>query len=627
MCGICGIIGGAGEREETLERMMQALKHRGPDGGDAYLSRKAALGFRRLSIIDPDQGMQPMYNETGSRVLVFNGEIYNYRELREELRQKGHVFRSASDSEVLLHGYEEYGIGLLHRLRGMFAFAVWDQEREELFAARDFFGIKPFYYRTADSALVFASEIKSILEYPGCGRQLNEAALEQYLSFQYSVLPETFFQGIYQLPPGHFLTFRDGELRVTPYFHPELQSARRRSGKECAAEVLQTLRESVERHLVSDVKVGSFLSGGVDSGLLAVLSGCEETFTVGFQGQGERYDESVLAGELAEKLRIENHCKYITKEEFWEALPQAVYYLEEPLGDASAIALWFLAREASGKVKTVLSGEGSDELFGGYNIYLEPDMLRYIQWLPENFRKRAAALIGRIPGQFKGKGYLTRGAQSLRQRYIGNAYIFHPEEKRLLLKREPGEEPGELLSSLYDSVRQLEEADQMQSVDLNFWLPGDILKKADRMGMAHSLEVRVPYLDRDVYEVARRLPHRMKFRHGVTKYALRKAAESVLPKEISNRRKLGFPIPIRNWLREEDCCRLVREAFCGEAAERYFRKDYLLQLLEEHREGKADHSRKLWTVYSFLLWHRIYFEGGSEAWSGKEERRTIKSGF
>lgn len=618
MCGICGIIGKAVGKEEVLERMMEIMKHRGPDGGEAYLSGKAALGFRRLSIIDLKQGMQPMYNETGSRVLVFNGEIYNYRELREILLGKGHVFRSTSDSEVLLHGYEEYGTKMLPKLRGMFSFAVWDEEREELFAARDFFGIKPFYYTVVDHVLVFASEIKSILEYPGYRREVNEEALEQYLSFQYSVLPETFFHGIYQLLPGHYLYLKNGILRVVRYFEPELCPGTGGKGGQCARDVLQSIERSVDRHLVSDVRVGCFLSGGVDSGLLAAVSGCDEAYTVGFQNEGGLYDETGYAEKLAEELSIRNCCKYIGKEEFWTALPEVVWYLDEPLGDASAVALWFLAKEASERVKVVLSGEGSDELFGGYNIYLEPDMLKYIQWLPEGVRKRAAALAEQIPGHPKGKGYLARGAMTLRQRYIGNAYIFHQKEKERLLKHWTVMSPQELLAPLYDRIGYLEDSDQMQSIDLFCWLPGDILKKADRMGMAHSLEIRVPFVDLDVYETARQLPHGMKFRHGVTKYALRKAAGSILPKQVSARKKRGFPVPIRNWLREEDWYLQIRRAFMGEAAAAYFHRDCLLALLEEHRMGKADHSRKIWTVYSFLLWHRVYFEGELSGWKRSE---------
>lgn len=611
MCGICGFVGNTVEKRQVLERMMRVIRHRGPDGSDTYFSGKAALGFQRLSIIDLDQGMQPMYNEDGSKALVFNGEIYNYQALQEELIRKKHIFRSLSDSEVLLHGYEEYDTGLIEKLRGMFSFAIWDEEKEELFAARDFFGIKPFYYAVVDHVLVFASEIKSILEYPGYRRKVNEEALEQYLSFQYSVLPETFFQGIYQLLPGHYLTYKGQKLQVVQYFKTELLPARKGKQKEKVREVQQVMKQSVERHLVSDVKVGSFLSGGVDSGFLASVSGCDETFTVGFRNEGSMYDETAFARKPAENLQVENHCRYITKEEFREALPKVVYYLDEPLGDASAVALYFLSETASKKVKTVLSGEGADELFGGYNIYLEPDMLWYIQWLPEGIRKKAAAFAKSLPGHPKGRGYLMRGALPLRQRYIGNAYVFRRNEKEKLLKHSRGAEPAELLRRVYDSIGYLKDSDQMQSIDLTYWLPGDILKKTDRMSMAHSLEIRVPFLDMDVYEIARQLPSRMKFRHGVTKYALRKAAQSVMPKQAADRRKLGFPIPIRNWLREEDWYLQVKKVFDSETAAVYFQSEYLLKLLEEHRTGKEDHSRKIWTVYSFLLWYQVYFEKGT----------------
>lgn len=614
MCGICGIIGKSREKEQVLERMMQVIQHRGPDGSGAYLSRDAALGFQRLSIIDLDHGMQPMYNETGSKVLVFNGEIYNYKTLREELLERGHIFQNTSDSEVLLHGYEEWGTELLGKLRGMFSFAIWDDRKKELFAARDFFGIKPFFYSLAGQEFVFASEIKGILEYPGYERKVNEAALEQYLSFQYSVLPETFFQGIFQLLPGHYLFYQaPGKqsgpgLKVVQYFKPGIMPAERCDSKEMISGVKDIVEKTVERHLVSDVKVGSFLSGGVDSSLLVSASGCDATFTVGFQNEGALYDETTAAKHLAESLRIENHCKYITKEEFEQALPKVVYHLDEPLGDASAVALYFLSREASKEVKVVLSGEGSDELFGGYNIYLEPETLRYIQWLPKGLRRKTAALARRLPRNLKGRSYLMRGAIPLSERYIGNAYIFHQEEKDKLLKRRSGQEPGKLLGPAYEGLKSLPDSDKMQNIDLMYWLPGDILLKADRMSMANSLEVRVPFLDLDVFEAARALPHRMKFRRGVTKYTLREVSRAFLPGPVADRRKLGFPIPIRNWMKEEDWYQKLEALFSGRAADTFFHREYLLQLLREHREGIADHSRKLWTVAVFLIWHRIYFE-------------------
>lgn len=432
MCGICGAVGNVEEKERVLADMMQALQHRGPDGGDMYLSDSVMLGFRRLSIIDLNTGMQPMFNENRSMALVFNGEIYNYMSLRAELKEWGHIFQSVFDSEVLLHGYEEFHEELLDRLKGMFSFAIWDERREHLFAARDFFGIKPFYYAMIGDTLVFASEIKSILKFPGYEKRINEEALEQYLSFQYSVLPETFFKGIYQLLPGHYLTFEKGKLQIIRYFEPTLEPEGNRNKKKLFRDVENVMYRSMRRHMICDVEVGSFLSGGVDSSVIMAMSGCSHTFTVGFSDEGEKYDESRDAKKFADSIQTENHCRMIGKEEFCEAVPRVMYYLDEPLGDASAVALYFLAGEASKKVKVVLSGEGSDEIFGGYNIYLEPQMRRFLNWLPAGLRQKMGQAAKCLPGHIKGKQYLFRNSHQLKEWYIGNACIFHEEEKKRL---------------------------------------------------------------------------------------------------------------------------------------------------------------------------------------------------
>ena len=609
MCGICGMIGDTKEKEAVIERMMKAMEHRGPDGQDAYSTDGAILGFRRLSIIDLDKGMQPMCNEDGSMVMVFNGEIYNYQILREMLRQKGHRFQSDSDSEVLIHGYEEYQRGILEKLRGMFSFAIWDDKKKSFFAARDFFGIKPFYYTVVDDTLVFASEIKSILEYPGYRKEMNEEALEQYLSFQYSVLPETFFKGIYRLLPGHYLVYENRELRTVQYFKPSLEPWDKAGEMRLTEDVEMAICQSVRRHLVSDVEVGSFLSGGVDSSLITALSGCRQTFTVGFRDEGKQYDEVTCAQDFAEELEVKNHSRYIGRDEFKEMVPRVMYHLDEPCADASAVALYFLAQEAAKEVKVVLSGEGADEVFGGYNIYLEPKALRCLYWLPYGTRRRMASIASRLPGHMKGRNYLIRASQPLKERYIGNAYIFHEDERRRLLKKESDAPmPAQLLKEAYDGMRGMPDSDQMQSLDLLYWLPGDILQKADKMSMAHSLELRVPFLDRDVFQVARRIPHTWKTKNYTTKYVLREAARRHLPREISQKKKLGFPIPIRNWIKEEDWYRQIKEEFTREAASAYFHTDHLTKLLDEHKAGKEDHSRKIWTVYSFLIWYRVFFE-------------------
>ena len=603
------MIGETKDKEKVLARMMKVMEHRGPDGGDTYASDGALLGFRRLSIIDLDTGMQPMVNEDGSMALVFNGEIYNYQTLRKVLKQKGHEFRNSSDSEVILHGYEEYQKELLGKLRGMFGFAVWDDKKKSLFAARDYFGIKPFYYAVVENTLVFASEIKCILEYPGYQKKVNEEALEQYLSFQYSALPETFFKGIYKLLPGHYLTFENQELKVGRYFEPTLDPGAKESESAMIAETRKVMNQSVKRHLISDVEVGSFLSSGVDSSLIAALSKCNRTFTVGFAHEGDKYNEITYAKELSKKIGIENQCKYISREEFKEAIPKVMYHMDEPLADASAVALYFLAQEASKKVKVVLSGEGADEIFGGYNIYLEPKALGWSRWIPLKVREKLASAAERLPRHMKGRNYLIRAARPLSERYIGNAYIFTADErKRLLRRKKEGPKPNELLKKEYDKMRGLPDSDQMQALDLVYWLPGDILLKADKMSMAHSLEVRVPFLDKDVFEVARRIPHSLKTKKYTTKYVLRKVADEYLPEQVAKKKKLGFPIPIRNWFKEEDWYQQIKTAFTGETAAKYFCTKRLVRLLEEHRSGREDNSRKIWTVYAFLVWHQVFFE-------------------
>lgn len=591
---------------------MDAIRHRGPDDEGSYLTETAAFGFRRLAIIDLEHGAQPMENEAGSQVLVFNGEIYNYRELREELKTAGHVFRTNSDTEVLVHGYEEWGEQLLPKLRGMFAFAIWDEEKKEIFAARDFFGIKPFYYALIGETLVFASEIKSILKYPAYEKKLNEEALEQYLSFQYSALEETFFKGIFRLEPGHCLQYQPGSivLRIHRYFSPELAPEEWKSEEILTDKVDKVIENSVKAHMEADVEVGCFLSGGVDSGLIASEFTGKKAYTVGFGQEGGHYHEGPFARETASQCSLTHKSRRIREQEFWEAVPEVLYYLDEPLGDASAVALYFLSLEASKDVKVVVSGEGADELFGGYRIYCEPEALRLYQQLPLGLRKWLGKAAEHVPN-WKGKHFLIRGSKTLEERYIGNANIFSYEERRQLLRRPGGAaSPQRFLEEEYVDMqkRGLSDADRMQEIDLRRWLPGDILQKADRMSMAHSLEVRVPFLDREVFDVAARLPHGMKQRENVTKYILRKAAARHLDLNTSERKKLGFPVPIRRWMCEEEGTERLQKAFSGEAAGKYFHTEKLLELLSEHQKGRADNSRKLWTVYTFCLWYEMFFQ-------------------
>ncbi len=623
MCGICGFIEGnkkdrvCGEtlsREGILENMMAALIHRGPDQGKSWMSEHAALGFRRLGIIDLEGSVQPMANESKDKLLVFNGEIYNYKELRRELAEVGHCFCSQGDSEVLIHGYEEWGEHLPEHLRGMFAFAVWDEKKQEIFAARDFFGIKPFYYTLSGGYFVFASEIKGILPHPAYQKRLNTEALEQYLSFQYSVLEETFFQGIYQLRPGHFLKYRRGgaALELGRYFVPELKPEKPGGGtkEEWIRRLDAAVGDSVNAHMAADVEIGAFLSGGVDSALVAAEFSGDKAFTVGFGNEASRYNEIPQARELAEGMHLTHRGKRISEKEFWEAVPEVLYHMDEPSGDPSAVALYFVAREAARKVKVVVSGEGADELFGGYCIYCEPNALRLYQKLPLFLRKGVAKAAAHLP-EMKGRSFLVRGSRPVEERFIGNARLFTEEERKRLLKdKTRAVSPQKLLAEDYREAKDLDEASRMQYIDLLHWLPGDILQKADRMSMAHSLELRVPYLDRVVFETARRIPARLKQKGQTSKYIFRRMARRYLPESSARRRKLGFPVPLGSFFTSEAGAAALNEALASPAARRFFHREALLELQNGRGCGRGNSNRKLWAVYAFLVWYGIYFAEG-----------------
>jgi len=610
MCGICGFTGKQADQDKILERMMTRIHHRGPDGGGTYMDEQVAMGFRRLSIIDLDHGSQPMANETGDLIITFNGEIYNYKEIRKELEAKGHVFANHADTECLVHGYEEYGTDLLSHLRGMFAFVIWDKNKKTMFGARDFFGIKPFYYGLINNELVYGSEIKSILEHPEYEKQVNAQALEQYLTFQYSVLPETFFQGIFKLMPGHYFIFENGEMKIERYFDPLLQPDEDMNYEELVQNIDKSLKESIRYHMVSDVEVASLLSSGVDSSYVAANFHGAKTFTVGFDY--EKYNEIPYAKDLSEKIGIENYSKVISTQEFWSELPKIQYFMDEPLADPAAAALYFVDREAAKHVKVVLSGEGADEFFGGYNIYHEPMSLAGYQKLPRGLRKTLAAAASVLPYKVKGRGFLIRGSKSVEERFIGNAQIFTVKERNRVLKQTfLDAQPTALTKPFYDKVSGLDDVSKMQYIDLNFWLIGDILLKADKMSMAHSLESRVPFLDKEVFALASRIPTKYKVTNGNTKVAFREAAHRHLADKVAQKKKLGFPVPIRIWLKEDEYFNKVKAEFTSEVAAKFFHTDELIRLLEDHREGKRDYSRHIWNVYMFLLWHKEYF---TEQW-------------
>ena len=664
MCGICGFTGAVDTAADydILKAMCDVMAHRGPDGEGLYLSDGIALGHRRLSLVDLKGGGQPMIRSSSDHEatiattaiafehtrgqaaetrasstlvaqpktlkrarwsIVFNGEIYNYRELRDELQALGFAFATDSDTEVLLVGFIAWAQGVLNRVRGMFAFAIYDADAHELFCARDFFGIKPFYYTVQNGQFIFASEIKSILEHPAYERALNEEALAQYLCFQFSALDETFFKGVYKLQPGHFMRVNSsGNVDVECYWKPDYQFDENRSLGDTVDLIDQVIRDSVRYHNVADVEVGSFLSSGIDSSYLAACLTREnpaiKTFTVGFSEYKGARDEISWARELAGLIDVENDSHHISEEEFWEAFPRVQWHMDEPSADPSAVALYFVDKLAALKVKAVLSGEGADELFGGYRIYQTPFANEHVGKVPRPLL-RAGSKALRAMGK-RGANYLERASEQVEDWYYTNAngVAFTPDERDHLLSAELRERvahtptPQQLTAPVYAEVETLDETTRMQRVDLQFWLVGDILLKTDKMSMAHSLESRVPFLDREVFRIASSIPTSQKADEHQTKLALRKAAERAIPIDWAQKEKLGFPVPVASWLREEHYHDLVRDAFISETAARFFDTDELVRLLDEHRAG-TDRSRRIWIIYAFLVWYRVYFEEGPGA--------------
>lgn len=603
MCGFVGFVDKEKNKQKIIKDMANMIKHRGPDSDGYFCDENVALGFRRLSIIDLNNGSQPIYNEDNTKVIVFNGEIYNYEELKTELLKCGHVFKTETDTEVLLHGYEEYREELLPKLRGMFAFVIYDTNSKELFAARDFYGIKPFYYYKNDDELLFSSEIKSFLAHPNFKKELNLEMLESYLTFQYSVGEDTFFKNVYKLRPGHYLKYKDGSLEIKKYYELKFDEDNTKTVEEWEKGIKEHLDDSIKAHKISDVEVGSFLSSGVDSSLIATLSNVDKTFTVGFENK--QYSEIDYAKDLSQKINTKNINKIITKKEYFDKISDIMYYMDEPLADPSCIALYFVANIASQNVKVALSGEGADEIFGGYNIYAEPYTWAWYYKIPYPIRK----LIGSCASIFKHKrgiNFLIRRGQKLEDRYVGNAFIFNNKEVKKILSYKPYKKGyQEFTKEYYDKVKDKDDVTKMQYIDFNFWLIGDILLKADKMSMANSLEVRVPYLDRIVIDYARHIPTKYKVDKNTTKKCFRRVASEVLEDKVSSKKKLGFPVPIRNWIKEDDIYNKIKSRFL-EASE-FFNTKEIVKLLDDHRNNKYDNSRKIWTIYIFLIWYDRYF--------------------
>lgn len=604
MCGICGIIR-KGDNKDIIKKMNDRIMHRGPDGEGYYIDGNVAFGHRRLSIIDLSTGDQPIYNEDNSVVTVYNGEIYNYVELRSELESLGHEFKTKSDTEVLVHGYEEWHTDLPKHLRGMFAFAIYDKNRNEIFLARDNFGIKPLYYAKMNDSFMFASEIKSFLDVPAFKKEFNEEILETYLEFSFVPTNETFFKGVYRLDAGCSLLYKDEDIKINKYFKLDFKEDTM-SFTDAVKNISDVMEDSVKRHLIADVEVGSFLSSGIDSSYIVSLAKPDKTYTVGYENK--KYDEINYAKDLADKLGIKNESKIIKKDEYLDAIPKIMYHLDEPTSDPAAISLYFVAKLASRDLKVVLSGEGADEFFGGYNYYREEVDYKFYNKIPFCIRHAIGKVAGLFP-EVRGFNFLVRRGEKLENSYIGVNRNFSEKMARKVLRKNYELKAIDVTKDVYNEFKDYSNIDKMQAIDINFWLMKDILLKADRMTMASSIEGRVPFIDKEVFSVASKLPFDYKVTKENTKVALREAARKVIPTDAYKKKKLGFPVPIREWIKDGVFKEDIEKTINSDVANKYFNVKFLNKLFNEHLSGKKDNYRKIWTVYTFIKWYQVFFEG------------------
>ena len=604
MCGIAGFINNSQNKKTIIKAMTDKIIHRGPDAEGFYVDNDIALGHRRLSIIDLSKGDQPIYNEDKSVVVIFNGEIYNYLEIKAELEKKGHKFKTKCDTEVLVHGYEEWKENMPKKLRGMFAFAIYDIKNKTLFLARDNFGIKPLYYYENNNTFMFASEIKSFLVHPDFKKELNKDLIAPYLSFSFTPTKETLFKGVYRVDPGTCMTIKNGKVTTKRYYSLEFNQ-KNMPYEQAVSDIDKLMKESVEKHMISDVEVGSFLSSGVDSSYLVALARPDKTYTVGYSDK--KYNEIEYAKNLTKELNINNTSKVITKDEYLKIIPKIMYHLDEPTSDPAAVALYFVAKLASKDVKVVLSGEGADEFFGGYNTYHNEFDLSWYSKVPYFIRHSIAIICSHLP-EVWGINFLVRRGMKLEDNYIGVSKVFSERETNKFMKIKTKYKNKDITKEVYDEFCDKDNVTKMQAIDINFWLIKDILQKADRMTMANSLEGRVPFIDKEVFSYASSLPFEYKVTKENTKVALRDAAKKVIPTEAYKKKKLGFPVPLRAWMREEDFYSEIKNTFNTDFSKEIFDNKYINKLLEKHVSGKKDNYKKVWTIYCFLKWYEVYFQ-------------------
>lgn len=607
MCGYVSIYYKNNECKFDIKKIAEKINHRGPNHTGIYKEKNIEFAFKRLSIMDLQNGNQPLSKD--NKTIVFNGEIYNHEQLRNNLVENGHEFNTECDTEVLLSSYIEYKEECLNKLRGMFSFIIYDKNENKLFGARDNFGIKPLYYIEEKDFIAFSSEYKAIIELLN-EINLNKSSLQKYLYFQYIPFQNTMINNIKIVPPGYFFTVENDKLNMKKYYDIDLKLSRKITPKD----VKNVVTNSIKHHMIANVEVATFLSGGIDSTIVASVASKInpniKSFSVGFGVNG--YNELDVAKKTADKLGIENIAINVSQEEYIKALPKVVYHLDDPIADSSQVGIYFLSKEAKKHATVVLSGEGADELFGGYNIYKEYESIKPIFKMPSHMKNILNVISTAMPN-IKGKNYLYRATTPLEKRYIGNAKIFDDNEVKKVIKFYNEMDNHEnLLSDIYSKARynNYDYVTTMQHIDINTWLEGDILQKADKMSMAQSIELRVPFLDKEVLEVAKNLNLSQKINLKNTKILLREAFKDEIPQHIVNKKKLGFPTPIRVWLKE-DIGEVVRQTINEAQVDELINKDYSIKLLDSHVKGHNDNSRKIWAIYAFCLWHQIFIENKS----------------
>lgn len=608
MCGFTGIISKKEYNDDSIRSMLESIRHRGPDNLSFYENENLHLGFARLQIIDLDpRSNQPMIDEETGAVIVFNGEVYNYKELRQDLQGNGVQFKTTSDTEVILKGYLKYGKSILSKLRGMFAFAIF--HKNKVFMARDHFGIKPLYYGFNDKGeFIFGSELKALISNKFFSPRLNNNSLFSYLELQHVCGEDTMIEGIKRLKNGHYLEISNIEDSLYPitgeYFQFQMSNDKITDLDDAVYMIRKAVNNSVELHKNADVKVGTFLSGGIDSSYITALTKPEMSFSVGFSEEEGKFDESGLAKKLCEILGIKLNRLIIDKNEVLENLDDIIYHLDEPQANLSSIPLYFLSKLARENATVVLSGEGADEFFGGYDLYREDSAIEKYLKLPKNLRKGLKGASKILPDSSL-KRRMEKGALEPKDLFVGEANISSPSEVRDILSNryKEGMEARQFTSKFFKNVDELS---GKQLVDLNSFMQYDILLKGDRMSMAHSLELRVPFLDLEVWSVARRLSSDLKVRGNVTKFALREAAKEVLPEEWYTRPKKGFPVPFRDFLKEDNFYNKFYEVLSSELCDDFFDRSAVLDMLKEHKDGVKRNHRRLYSYYVFLVWYDLY---------------------